>query len=207
MSVTINGVAFNTPRFLLSGFSSGFDWPTNGRLQNIQTSNAAPDLLADFCVWWLDNRIIRPPFEANVVTFDDQVMGSTLYRDGAFQVQLFSVKPNTDIADHMHPNVDSFEVYLGGEIEFRHRGEYTATAAQISESDEACRLLWNPLRVKPEDSHGGRFGAMGGLFLSVQHWINGVPPSSVHLDWAFHDPKQTKRNARIDGSKHLETGT
>jgi hypothetical protein len=200
MSVTINGVTFHTPRALLNGDTGG-TLATGGRLQNNQVFTTAPDPLADFCAWWLENRVIRPPFEANVVTFDDQVMGSTLYRDGAFQVQLFSVKPYTDIADHMHPNVDSFEVYLGGEIEFRHSGEYVTTAAEISESNGVCTLLRQTLRVKPEDSHGGRFGAMGGLFLSVQHWINGVPPSSVHLDWAFHDPEQTKRNARIAGGQ------
>jgi hypothetical protein len=168
------------------------------RVVQAQVAESTPDPLADFCTWWLGNRVLHPPFDANVVTFDDQVVGSTLFREGPFQVQLFSVKPHTDIADHMHPNVDSFEVYLGGEIEFRHSGEYVTTTAHIGDMDGRCTLLGQTLRVKPEDSHGGRFGAMGGLFLSVQHWINGVPPSSVHLDWAFYDPARTKRNEGIE---------
>ncbi len=39
------------------------------------------------------------------------------------------------------------------------------------------------IRVKPHDLHGGTFGPSGGVFYSVQHWLNGVQPHCVSADY------------------------
>ena len=37
--------------------------------------------------------------------------------------------------------------------------------------------------LRPNDVHGGVFGEGGGVFLSVQHWLNGVKPHCVSADY------------------------
>ena len=39
------------------------------------------------------------------------------------------------------------------------------------------------MRVRPNDVHGGVFGPGGGVFLSIQHWLNGVEPHCVARDY------------------------
>ena len=44
------------------------------------------------------------------------------FRNNQYQVQIFSTPPNFFIPEHKHPNVDSFEVYLSGDIDFSLEG-------------------------------------------------------------------------------------
>ena len=72
------------------------------------------DKLTHFLTWYLDAglRIFVPHFD--FVHFVEGVTGLTIYRDGQYQVQLFTATPNTVIPSHTHPNVDSYEVALSG---------------------------------------------------------------------------------------------
>lgn len=131
------------------------------------------DDLEFFLNYWLSNRTFLPP-ETTPTNQNGNLSGVVLYRDNEYQVQLFIVKPNSVIEPHIHPNVDSFEVYVSGDIRFM------------------CDDIWydepksgQVIRVKPNSYHGGEFGERGGCFLSVQKWLNGVPPTSVGDDW--HD--------------------
>jgi hypothetical protein len=107
--------------------------------------------------------------------------GVVLYRQGPFQVELFNVKPNSEIVPHLHPNVDSFEVFLTGDIHFMCNGEWSYEQ----------KLGESITRVKPDSWHGGLFGERGGCFLSVQHWLNGVPPTFVGNDWVDEDKRDS----------------
>jgi hypothetical protein len=40
------------------------------------------------------------------------------------------------------------------------------------------------IRVLPSSLHSGIAGKRGGSFLSVQHWLNGVKPTTVGHSWA-----------------------
>jgi len=131
------------------------------------------DDLEAFKQWWEHTRPFNPPIE-DPVTQAGVIYGVVLYRQPPYQVQLFIMPPNSSIEDHIHPNVDSFEVFVGGDIAFRCNGE---TYAQ--------NVLGASIRVLPDSWHGGVFGERGGCFLSVQKWLNGVPPTSVGHDW--HD--------------------
>lgn len=131
------------------------------------------DDLAGFLDWWMNSRPINTPQE-NSVTQAGAIYGVVLYRQAPYQVQLFIMPPYSSIEDHIHPNVDSYEVYLGGDIDFRFDGEmYTPEA------------LGTHIRVRPNCWHGGLFGPRGGSFLSVQKWLNGREPTTVGDDW--HD--------------------
>lgn len=125
-----------------------------------------------FLNWWLQNRPMAPPIEG-FHTCNGQIQGSVIYRSGQYQVQMFVVQPNSVIAPHIHPNVDSYEVYVSGDVEFMLNGEV------YSQANNASGIL----RVAPDSWHGGTFGPKGGVFLSAQRWLNGVPPTSVGEDW------------------------
>ncbi len=136
------------------------------------------DDLEAFLHWWLNTRPINTP-QSHETNFNGSLSGVVLFRQDEYQVQLFIVKPNSVIEPHIHPNVDSFEVFMGGDIDF------------------VCDDVWykqnalgSHIRVKPSSWHGGNFGEKGGCFLSVQKWLNGVKPTSVGDDW--HDRNNNK---------------
>jgi hypothetical protein len=99
-----------------------------------------------------------------------------------FQVQLFTAVPNSEGVDHIHPNMDSYEVYVSGDIAFRANN-------QVFKDMTFGRVL----RIRPECWHGATFGPRGGVFLSVQQWSNVERPSCAGADWEFRDAKETRK--------------
>lgn len=89
------------------------------------------------------------------------------------------------IGQHRHPNVDSYEVPLCGQIDFYVNGKPISTPERIRAISPRGQsgVYGSYTRILPTDWHGAAFGSGGGAFMSVQHWLNGVPPSSVGLDW------------------------
>jgi len=133
------------------------------------------DDLERFKDWWLTNRPINTPPDSKLVYVAD-TNGLVLYREGQYQVELFSVKPNSTIKPHVHPNVDSYEVYIAGDIVFTCDG-----------LDYAQKELGATIRVRPDSWHSGIFGNRGGVFLSIQKWGNDVHPKFVGDDWKDKD--------------------
>jgi mannose-6-phosphate isomerase-like protein (cupin superfamily) len=131
------------------------------------------DDLEHFKNWWMTTRIINTPQEAKL-DFYGVLHGVVLYRQAPYQVQLFILPPNSEIDPHMHPNVDSFEVFVNGDINF-----------MCNDVWYSQNVIGSCIRVLPSSWHGGKFGERGGCFLSVQKWLNGVEPTSVGEDW--HD--------------------
>jgi quercetin dioxygenase-like cupin family protein len=129
------------------------------------------DELTQFKDWWVKTKEHCPP-DDNPVNIIGSCYGAVLYRKDQFQVQLFIVKPHSIINPHLHPNVDSYEVFVSGDINFMRDGEWFTQ-----------NKLEGDLRIYPSTWHGGKFGQRGGVFLSVQHWLNGIKPTSVEDDW------------------------
>ena len=129
------------------------------------------DKLETFKDWWLKTKEYRPPAKDPVYMLN-HICGSTLYRKDNFQVQLFTVRPHSMINPHVHPNVDSFEVYIAGDISFMCNGKWFEQ-----------NKIEGSIRIHPSSWHGGKFGERGGIFLSIQNWLNGVEPSTVGHDW------------------------
>ena len=155
--------------------------------QEVRHASAQPDALEDYV-----RRILAPGGPAygyvpllSAVTKIEDVTAVLWHRRGQFQSQLFIVPPNYIIPEHTHPNVDSFECYVGGQIRFSLNGKYLSDGSFMTVPDvyglpaERGMLV----RVKPADVHGGTFGAAGGVFLSIQHWLNGVEPHCVAADY------------------------
>lgn len=130
-------------------------------------------MLEQFTTYWLDNRPLTMTEDVYSKVGDNT--GAVLFRKEQYQVQLFICDPNSEIFDHIHPNIDSYEVYLGGDINFRIHGNFLTTEESIASNMRQ--------RVKPNDWHGASIGKRGGSFISIQHWLNNIPPTSVHHDW------------------------
>lgn len=130
------------------------------------------DSLDEFKDWWLANRVINTPTDDSL-NFVADTHGVVLFRHNEFQVELFVVKPNSEIKPHIHPNVDSFEVFISGDINFMCNDEWFDK-----------NIIGLTIRVKPNSFHGGLFGENGGCFLSIQRWLNEVKPTFVGNDWA-----------------------
>jgi len=123
----------------------------------------------------------------NPITRIEDTTSVVWFRDEQFQVELFIVPPNYIIPEHTHPNVDSYEVYLGGQIKFSHTGKWVndyESEPSLEQANPGTAInRGRVIRVRPTDRHGGQFGPSGGVFMSVQHWLNGVKPHCVALDY------------------------
>ena len=149
------------------------------------TGREFDDELTTFLEWYLDaGERINTPLE-NSIHFVDGLVSLCIYRHEPWQVELVTVTPNTYIPPHTHPNVDSYEVALKG-IEFYSEGETVLPMWFANQKDPNCNLSiahYNVVRVRPEFEHSAKAGTNGGCFLSVQHWLNGVKPTAVGMDW------------------------
>jgi hypothetical protein len=144
------------------------------------------DPLESFLNWFKDH---SPKFGLipllNAVHKIEDVTSVTWLRHEQFQVQLFIVPPDYVIPEHTHPNVDSFEFYLGGQSKFSLFGEWIIDENEIKIPSDfgLSRVREHSIRVLPNSPHGGVFGPSGGVFMSVQHWLNGVKPHCVSSDY------------------------
>jgi len=133
------------------------------------------DDLKAFLHWWMTTRMINAPAEKALI-YQKDTHGVALFRQDPYQVEMFTVEPNSEIVPHIHPNVDSYEVYVSGDIVFTRDGE-----------EFKQTVYGDTIRVRPNSWHGGKFGERGGCFLSVQKWLNGVKPTFVGNDWKDKD--------------------
>jgi len=174
------------------------------------------DKLETFCDWFLREMPVLGMVPArNAVDRFEQVTSLLLYRNAPFQVQMFLTEKEFIVPEHTHPNVDSIEVYLGGDIKFSHggkfvgrdkwvRGESGIPAPPAGLGMEEGRLGTSHrrgmmIRVRPNDVHGGLTGKGGGAFLSVQHWLNDLKPHCISNDWSGIAMGTDHRDNVVDG--------
>ena len=126
--------------------------------------------LEEFVEYWMKEKPFTPLVEG--LNYVDNVSGVTLYRNYPFQVELFITKPNTIIPPHTHPNVDSYEVWVSGDIDFMRKGKWYNHPHE------------NPkIRVKHNNIHAAKTGPIGGSFLSIQKWLDDVPSGFIGNNW------------------------
>jgi hypothetical protein len=132
--------------------------------------------------------LTRHPVSANMQAVGIEskvgaVDATLLYREGEFQVEMFSVPPHHIIPAHTHPNVDNIQVYVDGEIKFSHQGKFVFEVTDSMAPNDSAPFNWRMLRVKPEDRHGAIAGSSWARFISIQRWLNGIPPHCVAADY------------------------
>jgi len=132
--------------------------------------------LTAFRDWWMSSRIINTP--PGGVTFQKDSYGVVLFREGCYQVELFIMKPSMEVVEHIHPDVDTYEVHVSGEVTFLLNGLFPSTQK---------RNLGDFVRVAENVPHSAFIEGSGGAFISIQKWLNGVPPTSVTMNWLGKD--------------------
>ena len=120
------------------------------------------------------------------------------YRNRDFQVQVFLFPPFAVAPEHTHPNVHSYEVGLSGDLWFSHGGKWIHPKHPAFHFYRRNRCI----RVHNVDLHGASVGPNGGMFLSVQQWLNGVPPTCVGKDYEGYGVSQEQ--TEYDGVKFRE---
>lgn len=134
------------------------------------------DRVEKFAAWWMKDRPLKPPADDVFVRVGTNT-GTVLYRDGEFQVQLFICDPDSEVTEHGHPNVETIAVYVSGDLWFSKNGEQLLAPGMIPPTGLSHR-------VRPTDTHGATIGPRGAVFITIQEWLNGELPKSVHRDWA-----------------------
>lgn len=141
------------------------------------------DALAAFLRWYGDHGPAWPMAPQNGLWFTGGLPGLTLYQAGAFQVQLFIFPAGTEVPEHRHPHVDTIELRVAGDFDFRVAGISSIPLDFLADRRGPVSRWWGRgVRVRPGDWHDLSVGASGAAFLSVQHWLQGEP-STVGLDW------------------------
>jgi len=122
------------------------------------TGREFDDDLTTFLEWYLDaGQRINTPLE-NSIHFVENLTSLCIYRHEPWQVELVTVKPNTYIPPHTHPNVDSYEVALRG-IEFYSNGKTTLPLWFANTPDKNSNLSAShhmKVRILPETEHSAK---------------------------------------------------
>ena len=89
--------------------------------------------------------------------------------------------------EHTHPNVHSYEVGLSGDLWFSHGGKWIHPKHPAFHFYKKNRCI----QVDNVHLHGASVGPKGGIFLSVQQWLNGVKYKKLH--WSMAASKETRK--------------
>ena len=124
--------------------------------------------------WWNVPR-------TNAITNYGTIIGIVLYRKEQFQVELYISPYNiAAFAEHTHPDVMEFSLTGDADLVVNGQPCYSKEDAQ---SWLQGLLPTLPIHIAPTSIHGG-VSRTPYAFLSIQHWLNNVPPTSVGLNWA-----------------------
>lgn len=116
------------------------------------------------------------------VTNFGNIISLVLYRKDQFQVELFIVPDApSSFTEHTHPDVDVVEFGLTGIAELNINGLPSCTEADVDMWLKGDRPTV-PIAIPPGTLHSGA-GHTPYAFLSIQHWLNGITPTSVGLNW------------------------
>jgi hypothetical protein len=138
--------------------------------------------VVDFLRWYGANSPGFPMSPPDGFCSSGGLLGLTLYRSGQFQVQLFLFPAGTVVPPHRHPNVDTIEMHLDGDYDFRVGGVSAIPLDHLHDRRGLVSRWWGRgVLVKSSDWHDLTVNT-GAAFLSVQHWLSGTP-GTVGNDW------------------------
>jgi hypothetical protein len=131
----------------------------------------------EFASWYKINKFpMRPPIEDPVYATEIS-MSYVLFREGQYQAELYLVKPNTGSPEHSHPGVENIIMLMGGNVGLRVNG--------IDNIPPKGLPLFGVFgeTIRNNSSHALCCGDMGGAFLSLEKWDEGIKPTSVTIRW------------------------
>lgn len=128
-------------------------------------------------------------------------LGITLFEMEPFRVELFLFKPGSVIPNHSHPDVESYEVYISGDMELtKDNLPQTVREAIVEAANGVCLSNGGMIRIPAGSTHGGWINHMiatshgsvrlverGGAFMSIQYWLGNFKDESVTYNWKGED--------------------
>jgi hypothetical protein len=168
-------------------------------MTHTDTSEPNADRLVAFAEWFLTQPLAALTPLGLPVLSHGNVAHVVLYRDGRYQVeQYLLMQKNAVFPPHRHPNVDTIEVDISGEMLFTVDGVQTRSNLTLMVRSPFGTVVEKPaVRIRANQEHWVTVGEAGGAFLSIQHWT-GCEPNSVILDWdgpSFSNVHQANLNA------------
>jgi hypothetical protein len=146
------------------------------------TTIACSDVLRDYVLALVQAPIGRIDPRHVAIRDVGPIATITLHRAPPFQAELVLVKPGGQgFPEHRHPNVDSVEIVLSGDIRFTRNGAPEPLCDGWPALVAEGRL--GLIGIPHTDWHGAAVGPDGAAFISCQHWLNGVEPTTVGADW------------------------
>lgn len=133
------------------------------------------ETLEDFVNWYMESKIpMMIPWNAEVVRSDDAV-AICLFRQGAYQVELYLVYPQMYIRNHSHPRMEVITMDLGGgSLSPRQPNNTSRTWGDTS------------TKILSGEYHGGETGSLlgnGFCILSFEKWHNVDEMTSAAIQW------------------------
>ena len=123
----------------------------------------------DFADWYFESgKPMLVPWDAEIVQVDNS-SSVTLFRQGAFQVELYIIHAGWGVPTHAHPGVDVVTVRLGG------GGSCGGPHPKFNTGLETGQFVLTPAGQK----HTFPAQAGGFVLLSFEHWKTGVPSSAA----------------------------
>lgn len=140
---------------------------------------------------------LRPPAKAIFANTDGLAEGRAIRsvvidRRGRFQTELFLASEEIkEAAVHIHPGVDSYELFVAGDFLFSLNG----APERCNIKSDGRMIGENVLMNVPEDAPHGAQMESGACFLSFQHWKSKEPTSVGHSFVVVEDEevKQTTK--------------
>lgn len=180
-----------------------FDFRTINEI--LQECLVAPNPLLSFAAWystWLNGNVKF----AQMYSVEENKLGIgiTLFAIRPFRVQLFLFKPGAVIPPHSHPDVESYELYVAGDMDLTKKEQDGNMVVQNKrefvkpDKNGICESNGGMIRVPAGCVHGGRINNhgnlsdRGGCFISIQYWRNRWEDASVIANWKG-----------VDGARHL----
>jgi hypothetical protein len=112
-------------------------------------------------------------------------------RSGNLQAEIIHVPAFEVLPLHSHPNVDSIDLYVAGDVDLTISGVRIAHGYPRARRMRLLRELG--LRIARDALHGGQALEQGFTFVSCQRWL--VAPAHIGLDW--RGPPSTSQHARL----------
>jgi hypothetical protein len=134
-----------------------------------------PDRLRDFASWYLAEPRWPIAMPADSLRVLDGWSELILYRDGDYQVELVTVKPDYVIPPHRHPHIASYEYQVVGDSTVHIGGRPLPSVPREGAGIRRCCSL-------PRNMLHGGVTPTGGVFLTLQRF-HGLAPTFASDDW------------------------
>jgi hypothetical protein len=125
------------------------------------------DNVIEFAEWYLENKMAIRILNNQEIFVTDISTSWIMFRHGRFQAEMYLLPKNLfDTPRHSHPNID------------------VATIAISNAGDNDRNKFWGlPRALAAGDWHNNITNGRGALFITCEHWKDGVEMTSAAVNW------------------------